>query len=308
MTPRASLALAVLALLPNAQRSSTLRPDPPHECEACAEWNLPRKPFRVFGNTYYVGTAGLGAILLTSDAGHVLLDGGLPQSAPLIDRGVRQLGFRPEEVRLIVNSHAHYDHAGGLAALQRLSGAEVAASATGARAIERGEPTPDDPQFGFGRAANSFPSVAKVRAVADGETLRVGGLAVTAHLTPGHTPGSTTWTWRSCEGARCVDVVYADSLNPVSAPGFRFTEDARTPSRVETFRRTIATVDRLPCEILLTVHPGFSGFDEKLARRARQAEPNPFIDAQACHAYAADAARRLDQRIVGENAPRPGNE
>src|SRR4029079_1234924 len=178
------------------------RPDPPKACEACAEWNGPREPFRVFGNTYFVGPAGLGSVLITSKAGAILLDGGLPQTAPLIDASIRKLGFRTEDVKLIVNSHAHYDHAAGIAALQRASGATVAASAKGAWAIEHGMSTDDDPQHAFGPAQQGYPSVKKVRVVTDGETLHVGDLALTAHLTPGHTPGSTTWTWRSCQGER----------------------------------------------------------------------------------------------------------
>ena len=129
------------------------------------------------------------------DKGHILLDGGLPQSAALIDDNIRALGFRTTDVRLIVNSHAHFDHAGGIAALQRRSGARVAASAAGARALAAGEPPADDPQYGLGRQAMAFPKVPQVQAVGDGEVLRVGALALTAHLTPGHTPGSTTWSW-----------------------------------------------------------------------------------------------------------------
>src|SRR5262249_52001989 len=155
-------------------------------------------------------------------------------------------------IRLIVNSHAHFDHAGGIAALQRASGAVVAASAAGARALERGEPLPEDPQYGFGRKSTEFPAVARVRVAADGETLRVGDLALTAHHTQGHTPGSTTWTWRSCEGTHCLDLVYADSLNAVSSPGFRFTDH---PELIEQFRRSIAKVKSLPCDVLLSVHP-----------------------------------------------------
>jgi len=136
--------------------------------------------------------------------------------------------------------------------------------------------------------------------VADGETLRVGNLAVTAHLTPGHTPGGTTWTWRSCEGARCLEIVYADSLNPVSAPGFRFTGDATHPSVTETFRRSISTVEGLPCDILLAVHPSFAGMEDKLKRRREQPGSEPFVDPKACRTYAADAAKRLDQRIAEE--------
>ncbi len=293
-------ALLITVLMALAQGNGPLRPDASIDCDSCAAWNGAQDPFRVFGNTYYVGVAGLSSILITSSAGLILLDGGLPQSAPAIDAHIRALGFRTEDVRLILNSHAHFDHAGGIAALQRASGATVAASPAGARALEQGAPVPDDPQFGFGRRANQFPEVRRVRVIKDGDTLRVGELAVTAHLTPGHTPGSTTWTWRSCEGTRCLDVVYADSLNAVSAPGFRFTGDRRHPGIVESFRRSIATVERLPCDILLSVHPEFSDMTAKLARRAVNPDPNPFIDRQACRAYAAAASTALDRRIAEE--------
>ena len=136
-----------------------------------------------------------------------------------------------------MNAHAHFDHAGGIAALQRASGAPVAASARGARALAAGGSAPDDPQHAFGAAANGFPPVPSVRGVADGETLRVGPLAITARLTPGHTPGGASWTWRSCEGERCLDVVYADSLTAVSADEFRFSELGDGGRYVDAFRR-----------------------------------------------------------------------
>jgi metallo-beta-lactamase class B len=296
---RLLLGIALVSFIGTAQ-DPVVRPDPPHRCDACDGWNRPQTPFRVFGNTYFVGTAGLGAVLVTSDAGHILLDGGLPQSAVPIDASIRALGFRTTDVKLIVNSHAHYDHAGGVAALARTSGATVAASVSGAQALERGEPTVDDPQFAFGREANAYPAVKPVRAVKDGETLRVGSLAVTAHLTPGHTPGSTTWTWRSCEGARCLDVVYADSLNAVSAPGFRFSGDATYPSRVPQFRASIANIAALPCDILLTVHPN-AGFGARYRQLTSAPDgPNPFVEPQSCRVYASEASKRLDQRIAEE--------
>ncbi len=301
--PAALAALVVLVLPPaqaRADQAHRLQPDAPKECESCSAWNAPHEPFRVFGNTYYVGVAGLSAVLVTSDHGLILLDGGLPQSAAPIDANIRKLGFRTEDVRLIVNSHAHYDHAGGIAALQRLSGATVAASASGAAAIEGGGPPRDDPQYAFGRAANAFPAVKKVRVVTDGETLKVGDLAITAHLTPGHTPGSTTWTWRSCEGTRCLDVVYADSLTAVSAPGFHFTGDSTHPSIEATFRRSIAVIAELPCDVLLTTHPGAAGMEDKLKRRAQGAGSNPFVDSEACRTYAENAAGGLDRRVAEE--------
>lgn len=272
--------------------------DTPIQCSLCAEWNQPRDPFKVFGNTYYVGVAGLSAILIASSDGLILLDGGLPQSAPHIDANIQKLGFRTQDVRLIVNSHAHYDHAGGIAALAQRSGARVAASASGARALMRGEPTEDDPQYRSGHEPeNRFPPVPEVEVIGDGQALTIGDVTLTAHMTPGHTPGSTTWTWRSCEDGRCVDIVYADSLNAVSDDGFRFTAD---PNVVAAFEQSIATVDQLPCDVLITVHPSFAGIDEKLAARTRGVTPDPFLDANACHAYAAEALERLTQRIAEE--------
>jgi metallo-beta-lactamase class B len=282
-----------------------IQPDPPIACDSCEEWNQPRAPFKVFGNTYYVGVAGLSAVLVASDAGLILVDGALPQSVPLIDAGIRALGFKTEDIKLILNGHTHYDHAGGLHALQRFTGAAVATGAAGVRALRQGKPTGDDPQVAF--QGNSFPPVATVRGVTDGEVLRVGDVAITAHATPGHTPGGTTWSWRSCEDTRCLDLVYADSVSAVAAPGFRFTGDATHPSLVESFRRSILTISELPCGIMIGAHPFVGDLDGKLKRRAAQpAGPNPFIDPGACRALAAAAMKALDERIAEENAKKLG--
>jgi metallo-beta-lactamase class B len=209
-------------------------------------------------------------------------------------------------VKLILNSHTHYDHAGGIAALVRVSHAEVAASPASKLALEHGGPTEEDPQFGFGPKDNDYGPVRPVRAIADGETLRVGDLAVTAHFTPGHTPGGTTWTWLECESKAenkvCLHIVYADSLNSVSAPGFRFTGDARHPSRVASFEHSIDTVANLPCDILLAAHPAFVDLDAKLARWKENPKVNPLLDTGACKAYAAGARQRLEKRVAEERA------
>jgi metallo-beta-lactamase class B len=276
------LTLGLFSLFNLAQAPPPFQADPSKICDDCAAWNKPRAPEKVFGNTYYVGTAGLSAVLVTSPAGHILLDGGLPQSAPLIDQNIRTLGFKTTEVRYILTSHGHYDHVGGIAALQRASGAKVAASASTARALERGENTPDDPQFGFGREANAFPPVKNAEVVADGQVVRVGDLAVTAHIIPGHAPGSTAWTWRSCEGATCRNVVYADSLSSPSAEGFRYSDD---PKRVAAFRRSIDTVASLPCDILLAPHPGFA-------------------EGKTCQSYAQGGRDMLERRLAEERKGR----
>lgn len=294
-------AMSILAALFFA--SAVLTADPPHVCDACGEWNLPQQPFRVHGDTWYVGTAGLGALLITSKQGHILVDGGLPQSAALIAENIRSAGFRLEDIKLIVNSHTHYDHAGGIAALQRATGAQVAASPASKRALERGGPLEDDPQFAFGHEHNDFTAVSDVREVKDGEVLRVGPLAITAHFTPGHTPGGTTWSWRSCEGANCLALVYADSLNSVSAPGFKFSGGAGQPSRVAAFEKSIGVVEALPCDILIAPHPVLIDMEAKLAKWKSQPAVNPFIDANSCRNYAAGARQRLAARIAEETRP-----
>jgi len=259
-----------------------------------AEWNQPQKPFKVFGNTYWVGTRGLGAVLITSDRGHILIDGALPESVPQIRDHIRELGFKLEDVRLLLNSHVHFDHAGGLGELQRLTGARAAASAPAAKVFASGASGPDDPQYGILPPIERLKNVEEAR---EGQVLKVGSLIVVARMTPGHTPGGTSWSWRSCEGARCVDIVYADSLSPVSADGFKYS----TSPLSQAFEKTYARLEGLTCDILLTPHPGFSRVFERLAARdAGKAEA--FIDPGACKTYVAAARKNLAARLATERA------
>ena len=228
------------------------------------------------------------------------VDAALPQSAPLIDASLHALGLETKDIRLILTSHTHFDHIGGIAALQRASGATVAASPKSATALMEGRPTLDDPQFDI--ADNAFPAVANVRLIDEGETLTLGDVRITAHFTPGHTPGSTTWTWRSCEGNRCVDVVYADSLNAVSADSFRFGgTDESARDRVASFRRSIETVRELPCDVLLTPHPRFAGMKAKHAKLFA-GDADAFVDTASCRRYAEAADRGLARRLAAEGA------
>ncbi|RZA31147.1 MAG: subclass B3 metallo-beta-lactamase [Lysobacteraceae bacterium] len=266
-------------------------------CGSCAEWNKPVAPFNIHGNTWYVGTAGLSAILVTGPQGHVLLDGALPQSAPLIQKNIETLGFKMTDVKLILNSHAHFDHAGGIAALQKLSGATVAHSPHGAQVLRDGTPGTDDPQYDPKERAY-IPKVAQVKEVADKETLSVGPLRFTVHYTPGHTPGGTTWTWQSCEARKCLDMVYADSLTPVSTDGFYYTGGAGYPDRSASFRKTIDTIAGLKCDIVIAAHPSATDAFGKAARKTAGA--NPFIDPEGCRKLAAGAAQKFDERLQRE--------
>jgi len=282
MTLLAKLMLATVATLSagtvQAKAPAPLQ-DTPVDCDSCKEWNAPVQPFNIYGNSWYVGTAGLSAVLVTSPQGHILLDGALPQSAPLIIANIRALGFRIEDVKYILNSHAHWDHAGGIAALQRASGATVVASASGALGLQSGTNGKDDPQY-QAQPVVHVAKVAKVTVVGEGDAVKLGPLALTAHMTPGHTPGATTWTWTSCEGARCLDVVYADSLNPYASGNFRYTGKDGSPDLSASFAASIAKVAALPCDIIIPVHPGTTDVLGKAARR--HGTDNPLIDAGAC--------------------------
>lgn len=264
---------------------------------APSSWSEAQAPYRIHGNTWNVGSRGLASILVTSDAGHVLIDAPLAQNVGLIEANVRALGFRVEDIRVILNTHAHFDHAGGIAGLARDSGAEVRASVAGARALRSGGNDPDDPQHG---SADPYASVQVAATLADGDVVRVGDLALTAHLTPGHTPGSTSWSWRSCEQADCLDIVYADSLTALTAGSYRYSDPAH-PERLAGFRRGLEVVAGLPCDILVTPHPEASGFDERLARR-EAGDAAALVDRDACRRYAEGARERLDAQVERERA------
>jgi len=287
---------ALLLALATATTPATSADEIPFQCSQCADWNAPQAPFRLFGDSWYVGPHGLSSVLIDSGNGLVLLDGGLPQSAEVIAANVHALGHDVREIRWIVASHAHFDHVGGIAALQRMSGARVAASAKTAQALRAGGPVPEDPQADY---HSTFPLVPAVVPVADGGTITLGHLVLTAHATPGHTPGATTWSWRSCEGARCLDLVYADSLTAISADGFRYDAD---PTRVAAFRHGLDTLAALPCDVLVTTHPGASRLFERLVARDA-GNPDALVDANACRAYAENGRRGLDARLHDEAAP-----
>jgi len=288
-----SCLLICISVLLAACGPRELEPDAAFECSNCERWNTPQEPFRIYGNTWFVGTAGLTSLLIETDEGLVLVDGALPQSAALIDANIRKLGFDPLNIKAILLSHAHYDHAGGINALQRLSGATVYTSPDGAKALRSGLLQEDDPQFLYGSDDSSFPASKNVTAADDGERVTVGGVSVKAVHTPGHTPGGVSWTWESCALGSCYDIVYADSLTAVSAEGYRFIDGPAANQMIES----ADAISELDCDILLSPHPFFFGMKYKLEKRD---EGNPFVNNVACMIYAESALGWLEQRLDSE--------
>lgn len=277
----------------HAQAALARAPLPAEHCPADAGWNDPARPRHIHGNTWYVGTCGISAILVTSPRGHILIDGATEQAAPMIENSIRAAGFELKDVRYILNSHEHLDHAGGIAQLQRDSGATVVARDPAASTLERGKSDRSDPQF---LSLDPFPPVRAVHRIGEGATVTLGANKLTAHATPGHTQGSTTWTWTSCEGDRCVAMVYADSLTAISDDAYRYSDDLAHPGVLAAFRESIATVGKLSCDILLTPHPGASSFWSRTGAQATA----PLADPDACGRYAQAATTTLDARIAKE--------
>jgi metallo-beta-lactamase class B len=282
-------------LLLSVLAASMVGQNRPSSCGSCPLWNLPREPFKIYGNTYFVGTRGLSSILITSPSGHVLIDGALPESPPRIVASVRSLGFRLEDVKLIVCSHAHFDHAGGIAELQKLSGARVAASQWTADVLDKGTVPRDDPQFG---ALIPIARVAHVQSIKEGETLSVGAIRITAHLTPGHTPGGTSWTWRSCENDHCLNLVYADSLTPISADGFLFSRRKEYSHGVGDFEQSYSFLNTTACDILVTPHPNISSLQKRSEPQTPDARTR--VGGTACQALAETSREQLRKRLATE--------
>jgi metallo-beta-lactamase class B len=279
----------------HAQSSSTVQASTVNDpsCVNDSSWIAPQKPFRIYGNTWYVGPRGLGVFLITAPAGDVLIDGAVPADAPLIEANIRSLGIDLHDVKWILNSHAHCDHAGGIAQLVRDVGAQVIANVADTSLLARGGH--DDPQYAD---RLTYPPVHATRTVTDGQSLHLGDLVLTAHSTPGHTSGNTTWTWKSCEGKRCLQMVDVGSL---SAPSYKLIDNPKSPDIVKDFEHSFAMVAALPCDIALSQHPDVVHFWERVARR-EQGNADALIDPALCRAYATDARASFAAQLAKQRA------
>jgi len=262
-------------------------------CANDPSWTAAQTPFRIFGNTWYVGPRGLGVFLVTAPTGDVLIDGGVPGDAPLIEANIRSLGINLRDIKWILNSHAHCDHAGGIAQLAHDTGAQVIAGAADAALLARGGH--DEPEYGD---RFLFPPVHVTRPVTDGESLHLGNLVLTAHATPGHTRGNTTWAWTSCEAKRCLHVVDVGSL---SAPDFKLICNPKYPGVVKDFEYSFAMVAALPCDIALGPHPQMVDFWQRVEKR-EQDDADALIDPRLCRTYAKDARESFEEELAKQRA------
>ena len=233
------------------------------DAEQRREWNRPAEPFRIVDNVHYVGTHGLGAYLITGPRGHVLIDGGLPESAALIATNIERLGFNLSDVKYLLINHAHFDHSGGLAELKRRTGAKLVAVRAEQADLEAGK-TIGRPEL------DGFPPVKVDNVVRDGERLRLGSIDLVAHWTPGHTRGCTSWL--SSSGTR--NVLFACSL---TVAGQKLFGDRHYPGAARDFRRTFDKLRAVEADVFLNFHPEFFNLEEKRARQ-RAGEADAFVD------------------------------
>jgi len=283
-------ALWLVAFSVSAQKDPTSR-----------AWNQPVEPYRILGNLYYVGAADISSYLITTPDGHILLDGGFEETVPIIREGVRKLGFKLEDVKILLNSHSHSDHAGGLAELKKLTGATLYASEPDAPLLARG----GKGDFFLGDKL-SYPPVKADRTFKDGGRVTLGGVTMTARLTPGHTPGNTSWTMKVTDGGKSYDVVFVGSATILS--GVVLTGNPKYPKLAEDWATSFRVLKSLPCDVFLASHPNFYAGVDKAARLAKGETPNPFIDPKGYRAYVEKAEKRyLDQLRKEKEAAAKGS-
>lgn len=246
-------------------------------------WNQPVKPFKIVGNLYYVG-AHVSSFYIKTPAGAILLDGGLPETAPLIEKSIAELGFSLKDVKILLNSHAHYDHCGGLAELKKKSGARLVAS-------ERDAPILNTGQGQFG----AFPAVHVDRVIKDGDVVELGGVTLKAHVTPGHTKGCTTWTMPVSDSGKTYQVVFYCSTSVVD----KLVGNAAYPNIVSDYERSFAELRKMPCDIFLAPHAELFHLEEKHAQ-LDAGNPDAFVDPTEMRRFVDESERSFHKQLAVE--------
>ena len=255
-------------------------------------WNEPQAPFHVIGNIYYVGMAGVSAFLIVTPQGDILTDGGLPESAPFIEKNIKALGFKLGDVKILLNSHAHFDHSGGLAKLKADTGAKFYASTGDKPFLESGHIT-------FGPSAQIDTTPIHVdHAIKDGETVSLGGVTLTAHVMPGHTKGCTTWTMPLTDAGVTHKVMFFCSISVAGNP---LIGNAAYPNILSDYRASFARLKQMDADIFFAPHGNQFGLPGKLAR-VKPGMPNPFIDSGELRQFTNKAQQTFDKELAQQTA------
>lgn len=259
------------------------------------DWTVPQTPFRVIGNVYYVGSKDLASYLITTPEGDILINSNLETSPPQIRRSVESLGFHFRDIRILLISHAHFDHAAGSALVKKLTGAKYMVMAGDVSTIESGGRRPSDGSS----TGHRYPPAKVDRVLHDGDQIRLGGVVLVAHLTPGHTKGCTTWTMQVADGGKTYNVVIVGSPN-VNA-GYKLVANTRYPRIAQDYEQTFRILKALPCDVFLGAHGSYFDMKSKFARM-NDGGVNPFIDPVGYKSYVAERERAFRMELAKQSA------
>jgi metallo-beta-lactamase class B len=259
------------------------------------DWTTPHTPFRIVGNVYYVGSKDLASYLITTPQGHILINSNLTTSVPQIEKSVEALGFHFKDVKILLISHGHWDHAAGSAAVVKATGAKYMVMDADVPLIESGGKT--DFQYGS-EAGSQFPPAKVDRVLHDGDEVRLGGVVLVAHKTPGHTKGCTTWTMTVADGGKSYHVVIVGSPNVNT--GYRLVKNAAYPGIAQDYEQTFRTLKALPCDVFLGAHGGYFGMEAKF-QRIKEGGANPFVDPEGYRSYVAEREQAFRRELAKQS-------
>ena len=260
------------------------------------KYTQPFPPFRIAGNLYYVGSADLAAYLITTPQGNILINSNLQTSPPQIKKSVESLGFHFSDTKILLISHAHYDHCAGSALVKKMTGAKYFVMQGDVSVVQSGGRT--DFQYGERKSMQSPPARVD-RVLHDGDTVQLGGTSLVAHLTAGHTRGTTTWTLDENEGGKSLRVVIVGSPNV--NPGYKLARNKIYPQMARDYAHEFKVLKSLPCDIFLGAHGGYFDLSEKYDRWKR-GDHSAFIDPQGYRNYIADREQAFDAELKRQSA------
>jgi len=294
MNPRKVSGIATLLLLMASLFSTRVSAqDPP-------DWTEPFAPFRIADNLYYVGSKGLASYLVTTPSGHILINSSLESSVPLIRNSVENLGFKFKDIRILLISHAHWDHDAGSALIKKLTGAKYMVMDADVPVVESGGKA----DFQYGSSSESqYPATKVDRVLHDGDVVKLGNAALVAHLTPGHTKGCATWTMKVVEKGRKYDVVIVGSPNVNE--GYKLVGNAKYPKIAKDYERTFRVLKSLPCDYFLGAHGSYYDMLSKVAR-IKPGTASPFIDPDGYKKYVTEREQAFRKELAKQkSAPAP---
>ncbi len=268
------------------------------------DWTEPFPPHRMIGNIYYVGSRGLASYLITTPQGHILINSNLESSVPLIRESIEKLGFRFNDIKILLISHAHFDHDGGSAEIKKLTGAKYMVMDGDVPVVESGGKS----DFQYGNSPSLLYPATKVdRVLHDGDEVKLGDTVLVAHLTPGHTRGCTTWILKAHEAGKTYDVVIVGSPNVNE--GYKLVNNARYPEIASDYERGFRVLKSLPCDVFLGAHGSYYGMEAKYAQKSAQTsaklkagEANPYIDPEGYKSYVAEREQTFRSELQKQTA------